>query len=204
MTALGRSACGLGSLGCIGIALFACWLGGADFLLVVGRTVAQPQVVALVVWSVAVLGSAVLLVPNLPGRRRRGVGRGGRRMLAVVGGIVAVSLVGTGVWCAGSALSAAGARALGLHGDTVLPAVDDRECTLSADESSGLRSSSGRLYAASAFGVAVPVGSWTADEMQLPVRDRNYSLEWRNGVGTLSFQTTRFIAPSRLEVTCRR
>jgi hypothetical protein len=182
------------------LVLVASWAAGSDFVLLVGETVVQPVDVSLGLWATGVLGSAGSTALVVLRRRRPTSGRGDRR--ALLGAALAAMLVGTGVWCAGHAAVVGASAALGPHAFTVLPASAGDGCTLVAHESGALRSTLGQVYVADELGYARPAGSWVADEIDLPIRDGRYSLQWRGESGTLSVRAAHATSPERLHVTC--
>lgn len=197
---VGRFALALSIAASVAVTVFACWAGGADFLLLVGTDVLGSADASLVMWSIGVLGCAGSLVLVLSRRRVHSAGREARG--AALGAVVAVALFGTGTWCVARAVVVDGLAALGPNAYTVLRAPAATGCLVVAHEIGQVRSSHGDLYTVGLLGYAQPAGAWEADEVQLPVRDGNYSLQWNGDIGTLVLRSSQGIRPDRLQLSC--
>lgn len=201
MGVAGRSVVALTVAAIIGVTVAACFVGREDFLMLIDGDVLRATDVSLAVWSLGVLASFGLVGVTVVRHRLHPVG--GRGVRAAIGGVLAAALVGTGLWCVGQAVVLNGVAALGVDSYTVLRAPVHEGCSLIVHENGALRTSSGEVFAVGSFGVARNVGSWTADEIGLPVRDGTYALHWNEGVGDLSLYGDHPAMPDRLPVMCR-
>ncbi|MGM1030663.1 MAG: hypothetical protein ACQEWM_12465 [Actinomycetota bacterium] len=167
------------------IAATAALAGGlVGFVLVWGEQVVPGWLISTVLLAVVIAVAVALALL----RRHRATGSAER-------GAAARRPAGrTAAWVVGATSVALGSG-VGFVADlpatyTVLGAPAPGSCQVAVRESSFLFAGAGDVYAAGAGGVAMAVGSWTADDGYQPIASGTYDLEWEDGSAVLSLSSS--------------